>query len=46
MEAAPALSGQSVGLIDRVKSVEEIINETIVVFNQTVSKLNESKFNE
>ena len=46
MEAAPALAGQSVGLIDKVKSVEEIINETILEFNQTVSKLNESKFNE
>ena len=46
MEAAPALAGQSVGLIDKVKSVEEIINETIFEFNQTVSKLNESKFNE
>ena len=46
MEAAPALAGQSVGLIDKVKSVEEIINETIVEFNQTVSRLNESKFNE
>ena len=33
-------------LIDQVKSVEEIINETIVEFNQTVSRLNESKFNE
>ena len=46
MEAAPALAGQSVGLIDKVKSVKEIINETIVEFNQTVSRLNESKFNE
>ena len=46
MEAAPALAGQSVGLIDRIKSVEEIINETIHEFNQTVSKLSESKFNE
>ena len=45
MEAAPALAGQSVGLIDRIKSVEEIINETIFEFNQTVSRLNESKFN-
>ena len=46
MEAAPALAGQSVGLIDKVKSVEEIINETILEFNQTVSNLNESRFNE
>jgi enoyl-[acyl-carrier protein] reductase II len=46
MEAAPALAGQSVGLIDKVKSVEDIINETILEFNQTVSKLSESKFDE
>ena len=46
MEAAPALAGQSVGLIDKVKSVEEIINETVLEFNQTVSNLNESRFNE
>ena len=46
MEAAPALAGQSVGLIDKVKSVNEIISETIFEFNQTVSNLNESKFNE
>ena len=29
MNAAPALSGQSVGLIDGVKSAEEIIQDTI-----------------
>ena len=46
MEAAPALAGQSVGLIDKIKSVEEIINETVLEFNQTVSNLNESRFNE
>ena len=46
MEAAPALAGQSVGLIDKVKSVEDIIKETVTEFNQTVSKLNGSKFDE
>ena len=34
MNAAPALSGQSVGLIDGVKSAEEIIQDTIKEFNQ------------
>ena len=33
-------------LREKVKSVEEIINETILEFNQTVSNLNESRFNE
>ena len=46
MEAAPALAGQSVGLIDKVKSVKDIIKETVSEFNHTVSKLNESKFDE
>ena len=39
MNAAPALSGQSVGLIDGVKSAEEIIQDTIKEFNETCSKL-------
>ena len=39
MNAAPALSGQSVGLIDDVKSAEEIIQDTIKEFNETCSKL-------
>ena len=39
MNAAPALSGQSVGLIDGVKSAEEIIQDTIKEFNQTCSEL-------
>jgi enoyl-[acyl-carrier protein] reductase II len=39
MNAAPALSGQSVGLIDGVKSAEEIIQDTIEEFNDTCSKL-------
>ena len=39
MNAAPALSGQSVGLIDGVKSAEEIIQDTIKEFNKTCSEL-------
>ena len=39
MNAAPALSGQSVGLIDDIKSAEEIIQDTINEFNQTCSEL-------
>jgi enoyl-[acyl-carrier protein] reductase II len=39
MNAAPALSGQSVGLIDAIKSAEEIIKDTIKEFNETCSKL-------
>ena len=39
MNAAPALSGQSVGLIEGVKSAEEIIKDTIKEFNETCSKL-------
>ena len=33
MNAAPALAGQSIGLIDEIKSVETIISETISQFN-------------
>ena len=33
MNAAPALAGQSVGLIDEIKSVDTIINKTITQFN-------------
>ena len=39
MNAAPALSGQSVGIIDSIKSAEDIINDTIKEFNETCSKL-------
>ena len=34
-----ALSGQSVGIIDSIKSAEDIINDTIKEFNETCSKL-------
>ena len=44
MEAAPALSGQSSGLIDQVKPVKQIIDETIDEFNQTCKKLGSFKF--
>ena len=46
MEAAPALSGQSVGLIDSVKSVDTIIKETISEFNITCLKLSKETFDE
>ena len=44
MNAAPALSGQSVGLIDEVKSVSDIIEETIVEFNQTCKNMSSHIF--
>ena len=44
MEAAPALSGQSTGLIDQVKPVKQIIDETIEEFNQICKKLGTFKF--
>ena len=43
LNAAPALTGQSMGLIDEVKSVEEIINLTVQEFNQTLDSLNQAK---
>ena len=39
MNAAPALTGQSCGLIDRVKTVKEIIEETIAGYNSTIQSL-------
>lgn len=39
MNAAPALTGQSCGLINKVKSVQEIIEETILGYNLTVKKM-------
>ena len=43
LNAAPALTGQSMGLIDEVKSVEEIISLTVREFNQTLDLLNKAK---
>ena len=44
MEAAPALSGQSSGLIDEIKSVKHIIDEIIDEFNSTCNKLGNIQF--
>ena len=38
MNAAPALTGQSAGLIDAVKPVAQIIEETISEFNEACQK--------
>ncbi len=43
LNAAPALTGQSMGLIDEIKSVETIINETVEEFNKTCENLSEVK---
>ena len=43
MNAAPALTGQSMGLIDEIKSVETIIKETVKEFNTTCEKLSSVK---
>ena len=43
MNAAPALSGQSVGLIDEIKTVEQIVKETILEFNHIIDSLNYQK---
>ncbi|MDC3107432.1 nitronate monooxygenase [SAR86 cluster bacterium] len=43
LNAAPALTGQSMGLIDEIKSVETIINETVEEFNKTCINLSEAK---
>ena len=43
MNAAPALSGQSVGLIDEVKSVKDIINQTVSEFNEACNNLSNFK---
>ena len=44
MNAAPALSGQSVGLIDKIKSVDEIISTTISEYNEVCKRLSTSQF--
>ena len=46
MEAAPALAGQSAGLINEIKSVDTIIKEVIEEFNMTVSNLKKISFND
>ena len=43
LNAAPALTGQSMGLIDEIKSVETIISETVEEFNKTCKNLSEVK---
>ena len=44
MNAAPALIGQSAGLIEEVKPVAQIIEETISEFNETCQKMSAQKF--
>ena len=44
MEAAPALSGQSVGLIDEIMPVKQIIEEIITEFNMICNKLGNTSF--
>ena len=44
MEAAPALSGQSVGLINEIKTVKQIIDEIIIEFNQVCNEMGKYKF--
>ena len=43
MEAAPALSGQSTGLITEIKPVKKIITEIITDFNITCKSMGELK---
>ena len=44
MNAAPALAGQSIGLIEEIKPVETIINETITEFNEICDSMASIKF--
>ncbi|MDA9965026.1 nitronate monooxygenase [Gammaproteobacteria bacterium] len=44
MNAAPALAGQSAGLIDAVKPVTQIIDETIDEFNEVCKRMSAQKF--
>ena len=39
MEAAPALAGQTVGLIHEVKPAKDIIDETVAQFHQITGRL-------
>ena len=45
MNAAPALAGQSVGLIDKIESVDKIIKKTIHEFNEVCNKMPLQVFN-
>jgi enoyl-[acyl-carrier protein] reductase II len=44
MNAAPALAGQSIGLIDEIKSVDKIINGTIIQFNEICKNMRNHNF--
>ena len=44
MNAAPALAGQSIGLIDEIKNVETIISETISQFNDICKNMTSHLF--
>ena len=44
MNAAPALAGQSIGLISEVLPVEKIIKQTMEEFNSVCDALSNSKF--
>jgi enoyl-[acyl-carrier protein] reductase II len=44
MNAAPALAGQSIGLINEVLPVEKIIKQTMQEFNSVCESLSNSKF--
>jgi len=39
MEAAPALAGQSAGLIDRIKTAKEVIDDTVAGFFEITDRL-------
>jgi enoyl-[acyl-carrier protein] reductase II len=44
MNAAPALAGQSSGLINEIKSVKNIINETISEYNEVCLSLSKNLY--
>ena len=44
MNAAPALAGQSIGLINEIKSVDMIIDETINKFNEVCKSMSSHEF--
>ena len=44
MNAAPALAGQSSGLINEIKSVKSIIDETISEYNEVCLRLSKDLF--